>query len=92
MTTTRRVAARATLTLAAVAALTACGVQSKYSEPFNDAPRGRTYSEPVDIITMPDGFNNLATTCGPGGMRYTSIYHSDGAYGAVSVVPDPSCR
>lgn len=83
-------------TLAAVGTtfvlLSACGVGgNKYTEPFNDAPRGRTYSNPVDIITMPDGFNNLATTCGPGQMRYTSIYHKDGPYGATSVVHDPSC-
>lgn len=74
------------------ALVSSCGVNgNKYTEPYNDAPRGRVYDNPVDIISMPDGFNNLATTCGPGQMRYTSIYHQDGAYGGTSVVHDPSC-
>jgi len=79
--------------LAAVVALSfaaGCGV-SKVSEPFNDAPRAREWNGSADVVTMPDGFSNLATKCGPGGMRYSVIFHQDGAYGSVSVVPDGSC-
>jgi hypothetical protein len=78
------------LGLASLVFLAACGAQ-KISEPFNDSPRGREFSGPADVVTMPDGFGNIATKCGPGGMRYTTLFHSDGAYGGVSVVPDGSC-
>lgn len=71
--------------------LTACGVQ-KAQEPFEDAGRGRTFSENADTVTMPDGFSNLATKCGPGGMRYTVAFHGDSPYGSIAVTPDPSCR
>lgn len=67
-----------------------CGT-GKVSEPFNDAQRAREFNQPADIITMPDGFSNLATKCGPGGMRYTVVFHQDGPYGSVSVTADPSC-
>lgn len=68
-----------------------CGSMDKISEPFNDAPRAREFSQPADVITMPDGFSNLATKCGPGQMRYTVVFHQDGPYGSVAVTPDPSC-
>lgn len=74
----------------ALLVLTGCGME-KYNEPFNDAQRAKEFSGPADVITMPDGFSNLATKCGPGGMRYTVVFHLDSAYGSVSVVPDPAC-
>ena len=88
---TRRVVAVGASVALAYVALTGCGTTEKYAEPWKDAPRGGTFDGPADVVTMPDGFNNLATKCGPGGMRYTVIYHGNGPYGAVSVTPDPTC-
>lgn len=69
-----------------------CGlVSGKTFEPFNDAARGREHTEAADIVTMPDGFSNVATKCGPGGMRYTVAFHGDSGYAAIAVTPDPSC-
>ena len=83
---------RLTLVGAGVALLlTGCGIQ-KFVEPFQDAPRGKTYADNADIVIMPDGFSNIATKCGTKGMRFTSAYHGDALYGAISVTPDPSCQ
>lgn len=68
--------------------LTGCG---KYTEPFKDAPRDGVNDSPAQTVTMPDGFNNLATKCDHGNRVYT-LYHNDAAYGGVAVVPhDPTC-
>lgn len=75
-----------------LAALTSCGAQNKYTEPYNDSGRGQTNSTPADVLTFPDGFNNVATKCDHGNRVYV-IYHNDGPYGAVAVAPnDPSCK
>lgn len=93
----QRIARRLTRRAAPVAAglafvLVAASGCAKMSEPFNDAPRsGAEHSGPADIITMPDGFSNLATKCGPGGMRYTVAFHLDSPYAAIAVTPDTSC-
>ncbi len=83
---------------AAIAALAAAGGLAllagcaKYQEPFKDAPRGTTNSGSADVVTMPDGFSNMATKCDHGNRVYT-LYHGDNKYGAIAVVPhDPSCR
>jgi len=81
------------IAVAAVAAitLTGCGL-NKMSQPFNDAPRSANEDDSAaQIITMPDGFSNLATKC-VGGIRYTVAFHNDAAYGAVSTVADPKCN
>lgn len=63
----------------------------KSLEPFHDAPRGVTNDEPADIVTMPDGFSNVATKCDHGNRVYV-VFHGDGTYGSISVVPDdPTC-
>lgn len=72
------------------AIVSGCGAD-KISEPWRDAPRGRTFDGAADVVTMPDGFSNLATKCGPGGMRYTVVFHGDSPYGSVSVVLDATC-
>jgi hypothetical protein len=77
--------------LVAMFTLTGCFGAAKITEPFNDAQRAKEFSGPADVITMPDGFSNLATKCGPGGNRYTVAFHSDSPYAAVSVVADPTC-
>jgi hypothetical protein len=80
------------VTVATVGALVSCGAQGKYTEPYNDSDRGQTNSGPADVLTFPDGFNNVATKCDHGNRVYV-IYHSDGAYGGVAVAPnDPSCK
>jgi hypothetical protein len=71
--------------------LSGCDWSDKVTEPFRDAPRDRTFDNKADVLTMPDGFSNMATKCGPGGMRYTVAYHGDSAYAAISVVADPTC-
>lgn len=74
------------------AVLVGCGAAGKYTEPFNDSRRGNTNEAPADVITFPDGFNNASTKCDHGNRVYV-IYHNDGAYGGVAVVPqDPTCR
>ncbi|MDQ0376523.1 hypothetical protein [Amycolatopsis thermophila] len=88
----KRTLALAAALAAVVATTTACDFTDKITEPFNDAPRSQfTDSSPADIITMPDGFSNLATKCVRGN-RYTVAYHGDASYGSISVVPnDPTC-
>lgn len=78
---------------AIVGLLTAgCDWSDKVTEPYKDAPRtGKTYDQPADVITMPDGFSNLATKCGPAGLRYTVAYHGDDNRAAIAVTTDPTC-
>lgn len=85
------VAGSLTAAAIAVAALvTGCGL-NKLSQPFNDAPRSANEDDSAaQVITMPDGFSNLATKC-VGGIRYTVAFHNDGEYGAISTVVDPKC-
>lgn len=86
----RRVGLLGALALIVALVLSGCGAQ-KIAEPFRDAPVARHISNPADVIEMPDGFSNMATTCGPAGMRYTVAFHGDSPYAGISVVPDPSC-
>lgn len=91
MTTTRKTAyAAAALIAAAVLALAGCS--NKQRQQFNDAPRQAVQNnDPAQIITMPDGFNNVASKC-DGPNRVYVVFHSDSAYGSVSVVAnDPRC-
>jgi hypothetical protein len=75
----------------AILALLALAGCSKALEPFQDAPRGSTNSQPADIITNPDGFSNVAAKC-DGPNRVYVAFHGDSAYGAIAVVPnDPRC-
>lgn len=78
--------------LAGLLVLTGCGIQ-KMVEPFQDAPRSsKTDTGAADVVTMPDGFSNLATKC-VDGTRYTVAYHGDAAYAALAVTPaDPTCK
>lgn len=82
----RRVAVLAVSLATAITALSGCGA-SKYTEPFKDAPRGETNSDPADLITFPDGFSNAATKCDHGNRVYV-LYHNNAAYGSVTVVPN----
>lgn len=86
---TRRAVA---LALSATLALAAGGCGAKANEPFKDAPRsGNTNTTPADVVTMPDGFTNVASKCDHGNRLYVS-YHGDAAYASIAVVPnDPSC-
>lgn len=64
----------------------------KNTEPWKDA--GRTAQEndgKAQVITMPDGFNNLATKCAGDGLRVFTSYHGDGSYGSITVAVDPAC-
>lgn len=75
------------------ATLAGCDLGDKITEPFQDAPRSdQVNRQPVDIITDADGFSNAATKCDHGNRVYF-IFHSDGPYGAIAVVPhDPTCH
>jgi hypothetical protein len=76
--------------IALAALVTGCGL-NKISQPFNDAPRSDNEDHSAaQVITMPDGFSNLATKC-VNGVRYTVAFHNDGEYGAISTVIDPKC-
>lgn len=72
---------------------TACDPVGKATEPFKDAPRSDVVNnDPADTVTMPDGFNNVATKCDHGNRVYVT-YHGDSPYGSVAVVPDdPTCQ
>jgi len=73
-----------------MASLAGCS-WDKSTEPFQDAPRNGTNNGPAMVVTMPDGFNNVATKCDHGNRVYT-IYHGNDPYGSVAVVPfDPTC-
>jgi len=80
------------IALALIAGLGLTGCGDKQTQPWQDAGRtGIKNNEPADIVTMPDGFNNLATKCDHGNRIYVT-YHGDSAYGSVTVVPnDASC-
>lgn len=70
----------------------AASCDSKYTEPFKDAPRsGVDNEQPMDVIEMSDGFSNLGFKCiGKDGIY--DAYHGDHPYGAIFVVPnDPNC-
>lgn len=83
------------LAVGAVLALTVLfGAEScdKANEPFKDAKRGDTNSDPADVGEMPDGFSNYATKCDHGNRVYV-IFKSDASYGSLAVVPDdPTCK
>lgn len=78
------------LTLGLALVLSGCS-WDKAAEPFNDAPRGHENSGPADVITMPDGFSNVATKCDHGNRVYV-VFKQDNPYGSISVVKDdPTC-
>lgn len=78
------------LILPIVFAATACGT-ADFTEEFNDAPRGDTNDDPADIITMPDGFGNLASKCDGPNRVYSARAGGDGRSVAV-VANDPRCE
>lgn len=79
------------LTVAVSASIATAGCSVKSQEPFKDAPRGQTNTAPADVVTMPDGFSNLASKC-DGPTRIYVIFHGDGTYGSGFGVPnDPRC-
>lgn len=80
----------AALVVVALFILVGCG--NKFAQQFNDAPRtAQVNRSAATVITMPDGFNNLATKCDHGNRLYIS-YHGDGPYGfGFAVAHDPTC-
>lgn len=80
------------ITAAAVVAFAAAGCSDKATAPYNDAPRTATENTgAAQVITMPDGFSNVASKC-DGPNRVYVVFHSDSAYGSVAVVAnDPRC-
>lgn len=75
----------------AVFLLSAGSCDNKITEPFNDAPRGRSVDGPADVIPMPDGFSNVAAKC-DGPNRVYVVFKGDNTYGSVTVVKDdPRC-
>lgn len=77
---------------AMLVSLTACGLGDKATEPWQDAPRSGSNNGSAEVVTMPDGFNNVATKCDNGNRVYTT-FHSNDPYGAVAVVAqDPTCK
>lgn len=78
--------------IATLAAVALVGCDSKYTEPFKDAPRsGNDNRAPMDVIEMSDGFSNVGAKC-DGPNRVYVVFHNDNAYGSIAVVPnDPRC-
>lgn len=71
----------------------ACGSLGidKATEPFRDAPRADTNNRPADVITMPDGFSNVAAKC-DGTTRVYVAFKGDSNRAAVAVSPGhPDC-
>jgi hypothetical protein len=75
--------------LLAAAILAACS--GKALEPFNDAPVSGHFEGAAVTGSMPDGFGNWSSKCGPDGFRVFTLFHSDSAYGGIAVVPDRAC-
>lgn len=88
LTTKTRILAAAAM---AAAALTLAGCSQKAQEPFRDAPVSGHQSSPAEVIEMPDGFSNIADKCDGHGHRVYVVFHSDGSYGSVAAIADPSC-
>jgi len=75
---------------AVVLGAAACGME-KQTEQFRDAGRADTNDNPADVITMPDGFSNVAAKC-DGTTRVYVVFKGDSAYGSVAVSPEhPDC-
>src|SRR5690242_4163497 len=86
----KKVLGLAGVVVAAGLTLSACDLgYEKITEPFNDAKRAGEDSSPALIITFPDGFSNQATKCVKG-VRYTSAFKGDHAYGAISMDSSPT--
>jgi hypothetical protein len=79
--------------VAAAAALTISGCSfDKMTEPFQDAPRtGQVNNSAAQVITMPDGFSNLASKC-DGPNRVYVAYHGDRPYASLFVVANDPRR
>lgn len=76
----------------ALASILLLSSYEKVTEQFQDANVNSRNTAPADIVTMPDGFSNVATKCDHGNRLYVA-FHGDGSYAAVAVVPaDPTCK
>lgn len=74
---------------ALILSVSACG--NKQQQVYNDAPRtGVNDTTAADIISMPDGFSNVASKCYKG-YRVFVIFHNDNNYGSIAVVKDDNC-
>lgn len=82
--------ASATLAVVAMLSTAAC---DKFSEPYkDDASRGASNFSPADTVSISDRFSNYTTKCDNGNRVYV-LFHSNGNYGSIAVVPsDPSCK
>jgi hypothetical protein len=77
------------LAIVASVGLTGC----KATEPFHDAPVSNRWNQPVEVYENADGFSNVAEFCDKHGNRIVVAFHSDGAYAALTAIPnDPSCK
>lgn len=92
MKTPRPIAAAAVTVVISLAASGCSLGGDKANEPFKDAPRDTTNSGPADVITMPDGFSNVAAKC-DGPNRIYVVFHGNSTYGSIAVSPnDPRCK
>jgi predicted amidohydrolase YtcJ len=74
-----------------VAAVVLGGCSSKSQEPFKDAPVSGRNQASAEVLTMPDGFSNLAEKCDGHGNRVIVAFHGDGSYAALTAIRDPGC-
>lgn len=73
-------------------AVVAGGCSAKTKERGQDSPVGQRNDAPADVINYPDGFGNVAHKCDGKGHRVYVLYHGDGGYGSVTVIPDETCK
>lgn len=78
--------------LAAMIGSSAASCDSKYTEPFKDAPRtGNDNMQAMNVIDNSDGFSNIGWKCINHDGVYAA-YHGDNTYASIFVVPnDPNC-
>lgn len=73
--------------VAGILALSSC---ASATEPWNDAPVDRKVDDPAVILSMPDGYANVAQKCDDSGHLMFTTRDGKGGGKVVSVVTDPA--
>jgi len=71
----------------------AVGCGAKNTEPYHDGPRsGVVNRTAADLITMPDGYSNVATKCDHGNRIYVAFKGDANRAAMWGVADDPTCK
>jgi hypothetical protein len=76
----------------AIVAVSMVACSQKDREPFRDAPVSDRNEAPAEVMTMPDGFSNVAHKCDGHGHRVYTGYKGDANRSTIAVIEDPTCR